>query len=144
SMPDEELMRAAAAGSLSTPEGLDGQVRRMMTNAKARQALDEFVSEWLRFDLVLNTVKDRTLYPQFTPELAAAMKEETRRLVADLVWNDRNFMDLFRANYSFLNSDLASLYDVPAPANEFDRVVFPASSERAGFLGQGTFLASTS
>jgi len=144
SMPDEELMRAAAAGSLSTPEGLDGQVRRMMTNAKARQALDEFVSEWLRFDLVLNTVKDRTLYPQFTPELAAAMTEETRRLVADLVWNDRNFMDLFRANYSFLNSDLASLYDVPAPANEFDRVVFPASSERAGFLGQGTFLASTS
>jgi hypothetical protein len=144
SMPDDELTRAAASGALATPEGLDKQVRRMIGDARARQALDEFVSEWLRFDLAINAVKDRTIYPQFTPELAAAMTEETRLLVADLVWNNGNFMDLFRANYSFLNSDLASLYGEAAPANEFGRVVFPAASGRAGFLGQGTFLASTS
>jgi hypothetical protein len=144
SMPDDELMRAAATGALSTSEGLDQQVRRMMKNPGGRQALDEFVSEWLRFDLVLNAVKDRTIYPQFTPELAAAMTEETRRLISDLVWNDRSFMELFTARYSFLNSDLATLYNVPAPAEEFDRVQFPGSSARAGFLGQGTFLASTS
>ena len=51
---------------------------------EARQAVDEFVSEWLRFDLAVNAVKDRMIYPQFTPELAIAMTEETRRLVADL------------------------------------------------------------
>jgi hypothetical protein len=144
STPDDELLASAASGALEKPEGLDQQVRRLIGDARARQAVDEFVSEWLRFDLAVNAVKDRTIYPQFTPELALAMTEETRRLVADLVWNDRNFMDLFRANYSFLNSDLAALYDLPAPANEFDRVPFPAGSERAGFLGQGTFLALTS
>jgi hypothetical protein len=144
SLPDAQLLQAAAAGELATPEALDRQVRRMMGDARARQAVDEFVSEWLRFDLAANAVKDRTIYPQFTPELAAAMTEETRRLIADLVWNRRDFMDIFRANYSFLNSDLASLYGLPAPVNEFDRVQFPAGSERAGFLGQGTFLAATS
>ena len=144
SMPDDELIRDAASGTLATEHGLDKQVGRMIADTRARQALDEFVSEWLRFDLAANAVKDRTIYPQFTPELAAAMTEETRLLVADLVWNDRNFMDLFRANYSFINSDLAALYGVPAPAKEFGRVALPAESKRAGFLGHGTFLASTS
>jgi uncharacterized protein DUF1592/uncharacterized protein DUF1588/uncharacterized protein DUF1587/uncharacterized protein DUF1595/uncharacterized protein DUF1585 len=143
-MPDEELLRAAASGALAHRDGLHRQVLRMLADARARQALDEFVSEWLRFDLALNAVKDRTIFPQFTPELALAMTEETRRLIADLAWNDRNFMDLFRADYGFLNADLAALYGFPAPAGEFERVKFPAASDRAGFLGQGTFLASTS
>jgi hypothetical protein len=144
SMPDQELMRAAAVDELLTAEGIERQVRRMIGDPRARQALDEFTSEWLRFDLTLNAVKDRTTFPQFTPELAAAMTEETRRLVASLVWNGGNFMDLFRANYSFLNSDLAALYGVKTPAEEFGRVEFPPASPRAGILGQGTFLASTS
>jgi hypothetical protein len=69
------------------------------------------------------------------------MTEEARQFVADLVWSDRNFMDAFTANYGFVNADLASIYGVPAPAREFERVAFPAESERAGLLGQVLFLA---
>ena len=72
------------------------------------------------------------------------MTEETRRLAADLVWNDRNFMELFSADYTFLNSDLAALYKLPAPPVEFVRVTLPPETGRAGILGQGTFLALTS
>jgi hypothetical protein len=144
SMPDEELLASAASGDLTTPAGVDKAVGRMLADSRAKQSLDEFSSEWLRFDLVLNTVKDRAIYPQFTPELAAAMTEETRRLIADAVWSDRNFMDIFRADYAFLNSDLAALYKFPAPASEFDKVKFPADSDRAGILGEAMFLAATS
>ncbi|MBO0721332.1 MAG: DUF1588 domain-containing protein, partial [Blastocatellia bacterium] len=63
--------------------------------------------------------------------------------IADLVWNDRNFMDAFTADYSFINADLAPIYGVSAPAREFERVALPAESERAGLLGQGLFLALT-
>jgi len=143
-MPDEALFRAAAAGELDTEEGRRKHARRMLSDPKAREALDEFTAQWLRFDQVLNTVKDRNLYPQFNLSLAASMTEETRRMVADLVWNDRNFMDLFRADYAFVSSDLAALYGLPAPAAEFDRVKFPPDSERAGILGQAAFLAMTS
>ena len=80
----------------------------------------------------------------FKPELAAAMTEETRRLIADAVWNDRNFMTVFKADYAFLNSDLANLYKFPAPAGEFERVKFPADTDRGGLLGEATFLALTS
>jgi len=72
------------------------------------------------------------------------MTEETRRMIQDAVWNDRDFMNIFRADYGFLNSDLATLYGLPTPPAEFSRVNFPADSERAGILGEATFLALTS
>ncbi|MBL8210168.1 MAG: DUF1592 domain-containing protein, partial [Bryobacterales bacterium] len=143
-MPDAELFRAAGSGELANEAGIRKQAARLLADAKARQALDEFTSQWLRFDLVLNAVKDRNLYPQFNLQLATAMTEESRRLVADLVWNDRDFMDFFRADYAFVNSDLATLYGLPAPPSEFAKVQFPADSERSGVLGQAAFLAMTS
>ncbi len=143
-MPDEDLFRAAERGELNSAAGVEKQVSRMLDDAKARQAVDEFISQWFRFDTVLAMVKERRAYPQFTRELALAMTEETRRLVADLVWNGGNFMDLYTAGYSFLNPDLASLYKLPSPAEEFGRVDMPAESGRAGILGHASFLAMTS
>jgi hypothetical protein len=71
------------------------------------------------------------------------MTQEARAFVSDLVWNDRNFMELFTGAYGYPDSDLAAIYGVAAPAKEFDRVPFPPGSERAGLLGQGLFLAGT-
>jgi Protein of unknown function (DUF1587)./Protein of unknown function (DUF1592)./Protein of unknown function (DUF1595)./Protein of unknown function (DUF1588)./Protein of unknown function (DUF1585). len=144
SMPDDDLLARAATGELLTAAGVEKAIRRMLADPRARPALDEFVSQWMRFDLVLNTVKDRAVYPQFTPELAAAMTEETRRLAADAVWENRNFMNIFLADYAFVNSDLATLYKLPPPAIEFDKVNLPPGSGRAGILGEAMFLAATS
>jgi hypothetical protein len=72
------------------------------------------------------------------------MTEEALTFVSDLVWNHRNFMTLFTADYGHVSPELAGIYGVAAPAKEFDRVPFPANSERAGILGEGLFLALTS
>jgi hypothetical protein len=72
------------------------------------------------------------------------MAEETRRLVADAVWNNRNFMDIFSADYAFINADLANVYGIPAPAEEYGKVSFPATSDRAGLAGEAGFLSLTS
>ena len=143
SMPDSDLLARAASGELATPQGVEKAARRMLDHPRAREALDEFFSQWMRFDRILTASKDRRKYPQFTRETAVAMTEEARVFADDLVWNDRNFMDLFTASYSFMNGDLAAIYGVPAPAKEFDRVSFPAGSDRAGVLGQTLFLALT-
>jgi len=143
-MPDDALWSEAASGALANPAAIERSIRRMMADPRAHDGLSEFASQWLRFDLALGAVKDRALFPQFTPQLAVAMTQETRRLLDDLVWGGRNFMEFFRADYSFLNSDLAALYGVPAPAGEFDRVQFPPASERAGILGHALFLTLTS
>jgi hypothetical protein len=144
SMPDEQLFSSAASGKLGTVEGVEQAARRMLQQPKARQAVDEFVSQWLRFDRVLNVVRDRRLFQQFNSGLAVAMTEETRRLIAHLAWDNKNFMEVYTARYGFLSAELAALYGFPTPTEEFGMVQFPASSDRAGLLGQATFLTLTS
>ena len=143
SMPDDALLAAAGRGELDTPEGVARAARRMLDDAKAHQALDEFVAQWLRFDRVLTATKERRAFPQFTPETALAMTQEARRFVSSLVWGNRDFTELFTAADAYPNGDLARIYGVEPPANDFDRVPFPANSERAGLLGQALFLTLT-
>src|ERR1051326_5743158 len=119
-MPDAELLAAAGRGDLSKPEESRKAIRRMLDDPRAHQAFDEFVSQWMRFDRLLGASKDRRKYPQFTREAAVAMTEETRLFLSDLAWNNRNFMDVYTADYGFVNGELASIYGVPAPAREFD------------------------
>jgi hypothetical protein len=143
SMPDAALFAAAARGELATPQGVEKTARRMLDDPRAHEALNEFTGQWLRFDRILTASKDRRKYPQFKRETAVAMTEEALAFVGDLVWNDRSFMDLFTANYGFVDVELAPIYKVTAPDKEFGRVAFPAGSERAGILGQAMFLALT-
>ena len=63
--------RAPRAVSWRTPGSVEKQARRMLRRSAARQSVDEFTSEWLRFDRLLSAVKDRRRYPQYSPELAA-------------------------------------------------------------------------
>jgi hypothetical protein len=142
-MPDSALLDSAARGDLSTPEGVEKAARTMLADNRARGALDEFVSQWLRFDRALNASKDRRRFPKFTRETAVAMTEEARQLVSYLVWGSHNFMDLFTADYAFVNADLARIYSIEPPAREFGRVQFPPDSDRAGVLGQALFLTLT-
>lgn len=142
-MPDEELLRAAERGELNSREGVERAARRMLSDPRAKAALDEFTSQWLRFDRMLTASKDRRIFQAFSRETAFAATEEARMFVAGLVWSNTNFMEFYTSDYGYANADLAKIYQVEAP-KEFDRVRFPDSSERAGILGQTLFLALTS
>ncbi|MBI4909462.1 MAG: DUF1592 domain-containing protein [Acidobacteria bacterium] len=144
SMPDDTLLKAAAAGELGTAAGVEMQARRMLASPKAREAVDEFIAEWIRFDRLSGTVRERRQYPQFTNELVVAMIEETRRMVSHLVWDKGNFMEFFSGAYTYVNGDLAKLYKVPAPKEDYGRVELPPQTQRAGILGQSSFLTMTS
>lgn len=143
-MPDDELFRAAASGELATREQIEATARRMLDDPRAKPAMDEFLAQWMRFDRVLGATRDRRRFREFNSEVAAAMVEETRQLFNHLVWHDRNFLEFFTADYTFVSSDLARLYGLPAPAEEFARVEYPADSGRSGVLGHGSFLVLTS
>src|SRR5262245_41983802 len=62
-MPDDALLDTAANGGLDTPEGVEQTARQMLTNSKARTALDEFVSQWLRFDRAFGDARGRRTFP---------------------------------------------------------------------------------
>lgn len=143
-MPDDALLDRAERGMLDSPAGVAAAARALLDDPRAKQGLDEFTSQWLRFDRALAAARERRTFPMFSRELVASMLEEERRFVGDLVWNNRDFMDLFRGGYGFVNAELAAVYKVPAPAQDFERVVFPKEQERAGILGHALFLTLTS
>ncbi len=143
-MPDDELLRCAARGELETTAGVERTARRILDDPRAKPALDEFTSQWLRFDRALAAAREKRSFPLFSRELVESMLEEAKRFVGDLVWNDRNFMDVYSGNYGFVNADLAAVYKVTAPAHDFDRTEFPAAQDRSGVLGQALFLTLTS
>src|SRR5579862_1742699 len=141
-MPDKALLEAASKGELRTVAGREAAARRLLEDPHAHQALDEFFDQWLRFDRVLNSSKEGRRFPEFSLEMAGNMVEETRRLLDHLVWDDRNFMELFTADYAYLSADLATLYKLPAPSGQFELVRFPDGMRRAGLLGEASFLAA--
>lgn len=142
-MPDEALLTAASKGELRTAAGRERAARRMLDDPRAGQAQDEFFNQWLRLDRVMQASKERRLFPEFSPELAAAMVEETRLLLQHLVSTNGNFLEILTADYGFLHSDLATLYGMPAPSAQFALARFPGDARRAGLLGHASFLAST-
>ncbi len=143
SMPDAALLEAARQGKLSSEEEIRKTAERLIADPKAKDNVDEFASQWLRYDRVLSSSKDRRQFRNFNRETALAMIGETRHFINDLVWNDRNFMELYTAGWGYLTTDLASIYGLPAPAREYEKVSFDPQSGRAGIMGQALFLTIT-
>jgi hypothetical protein len=140
-MPDRALFAAAAAGELATKEQILAQARRMLADPKARPTLAKFADQWLALDKIDNVVKDTVQFPEFTRALPALFKEETRRFVADVVWNRGGGLTmLLTAPYTFVNAQTAPLYDLaPPPGADFVRVDLDAR-RRSGILTQLAFL----
>lgn len=141
--PDEALLDAAEAGTLTTPEGLQAEAERLLDSDRFRDGLRAFVVDWLELHDLDHLQKDPGVFLHMTPELGAAAREETllgvERIVVDL---DGDIRDLFTTRDTFLDHTLAAVYDVPAPAPQgFHLVELPADEPRRGVFGQAAFLA---
>jgi mono/diheme cytochrome c family protein len=142
--PDQELLDAAAAGRLSTDEGLRAQAERMLASPRSRATVETFFSELLRLGKLEHLPQFRSKYRQVSSTLGPAMREETLRVVEEIALDpERDFREIFDAPFTYVNGELARLYGVAPPADEsaFVRVELPADGPRAGVLGQGSFLA---
>ncbi|MEZ5318255.1 MAG: DUF1592 domain-containing protein [Vicinamibacterales bacterium] len=142
--PDDALLAVAARGGLKDTATLEQQARRMLADPRADSLGPRFAGQWLRLQDVDKVHPDPNYFPDFDQELADAMKAETETFFVHLLREDRSVLDLFQADYSFLNERLARHYDVPGVAGpQFRRVTYPDATRR-GLLGQGSVLVQTS
>jgi mono/diheme cytochrome c family protein len=144
SMPDDELLRHAAAGDLHEPEVIAAQARRMLRDPRTRALAVEFGGNWLDFRRFeeIGTV-DRERFPQFTDELRQAMFEEPVRFLLDVFQTSRPILDLLYARDTFVNPILARHYGIPAAGNGMDkwvRVEDADRHDRGGLLPMAAFL----
>jgi mono/diheme cytochrome c family protein len=144
SIPDDELLDAAARGTLGSPAGLERQVRRMLADARSKALVDNFAAEWLQLRDLRNAVPDPDLFPAFDENLREAFRQETELFVEDQIKNDHSAPDLLSANYTFVNERLARHYAIPDVYGSRFRRVDLTDDRRGGLLGQGSVLTITS
>jgi hypothetical protein len=142
SVPDDELIAAAAKGGLSTPAALDRQVRRMLADPKAEALVSNFASQWLYLRELQNAKPDT---PEFDGNLRQSFQRETEMLFRTILRDDRSIVDLLDADFTFVDERLARHYGIPGVrGSRMRRVELGPESPRRGLLGQGSILTVTS
>ena len=144
SLPDDELLAQAKAHKLSDQKVLDREMKRMLADPRSEALATRFASQWLRLQDLDKVRPDAFWFPDYNQQLADAMRTETELFFNDIVKNDHSILDLFTANYTFVNERLARHYGIPnISGREFRRVEYPDGNRR-GILGQGAILVQTS
>lgn len=148
SIPDRGLRQAAAAGKLTTDAGIQEQVRRMLADPKARRLATEFFGQWLGFyDFDQYRGVDTSRFTTFTEEVREAMYEEAVAFFEHVIRQDRPVGDLFYADYTFLNRELARYYGLTGELEKIksrDRFERVETGNRGGMMRLGAVLTVTS
>ncbi len=142
--PDHELLTLASSGKLADKAVLERQVRRMLTDPRAEALATRFGSQWLRLQDLDKVQPDVRQYPDFDEQLRVAMRRETELFLQNLVRENRSVLELWNADYTFMNERLAIHYGVPnVSGNAFRRVSY-SDPQRRGLLAHASILTLTS
>jgi hypothetical protein len=139
--PDEQLLAAADAGQLHDRQQVAQHARRMLNDPRAIARSCQFISEWLNLDRLENLQPHPEKFPDWEPELATDMREETLQYFRYIVWEqNRPMTDLFHAQITFLTPRLASHYGLSPQGSDWQMYDLSAIPARGGLLTQGSVL----
>ena len=142
--PDAELLRVATEGRLSSSNELERQVHRMLADPRAETLSTRLAAQWLRLPDLEKIHPDVRTYPDFDEQLKFAMRRETELFFHNLVEEDRGLLELFTADYTFVNERLAKHYGIPDVRGDSFRRVSHVDNARHGILGHSSILTLTS
>jgi hypothetical protein len=142
--PDEELLDLAGAGRLSRSRTLEAQAQRMLADPRAEALGTRFASLWLRLQDLDKVQPDAFWFPNYHYQLMEAMRTETQMFFNHLVRENRSVLELYSADYSFMNERLANHYGIPGVTGDEFRMVSYPDDQRNGILGHGSILVQTS
>jgi hypothetical protein len=153
SLPDTELFELAKKGELRA--NLDDEMDRMLADSKSQRFIENFVGQWLLTRDVegINVDPRRVLgikdlseaFKVFGQRQRRAMRLETESLFAYLLKENRSALELFTADYTFLNEQLANFYGIEGvKGDSMQKVSLPKDSHRGGIFTHGSLLVVTS
>ena len=145
-LPDEALLDAAEAGGLADAAGVASETTRMLADPRAKQGVENFIAELYSLWLLDEKLKDDILYPEWTPTLRAAMRDELLMRIDEVVFTaPTDFFSLYDSRKVFVNNELAAVYGLPASEPDMWRSAELAEdSPRKGLIGSGLILAMNS
>ena len=142
SIPDDELLQLAIAGTLKQPTVLERQVKRMLADQRSLTLSSNFVNQWLDMKRLDEIVPDSAVFPY------ASGRADPRRdfrteltLFADSIFReDRSVADLLSATHTYVNERVALQYGIADVKGDRFRRVELTQSVRWGLLGKGAVL----
>jgi Protein of unknown function (DUF1592)/Protein of unknown function (DUF1588)/PA14 domain len=144
SLPDKELLDAAATGKLTNRDEVARQAQRLLADRRAKVKVREFLLTWLKVDQAPDLSKDPKRYPGFDHAIASDLRTSLELFLDDVVWSDSSdFRQLFLTDEVYLNGRLAAFYGLIPKVPEFRtellagapfRKFKPDGDKRAGVL----------
>ena len=153
SAPDAELLSRAEDGSLLDAVTYRAQVERLLGDARARSALDEFFGDWIKAE-DLPALDAKNADPVFkafagsqlpSASLRRDMIDDVLGLLGYYTWRKPSGVaSLFQTQSSFARSpELAALYGAPAWDGSAEPPPLP-TDQRPGLLTRALFLSTGS
>lgn len=135
SVPDQELLTAAAKGELSTKEQVAKQAERMLADPRGRAKLRDFLLTWLKVEDGHDLAKDAKKFPGFDAEVISDLRTSVELFLDDILWSDASdYRKLLLSDELYLNGRLAKFYGAKLPADAAFEKVKLDEGKRGGVL----------
>ncbi|MEI7698996.1 MAG: DUF1592 domain-containing protein [Planctomycetia bacterium] len=144
SIPDEELLTAADMGLLYDEGQYRSQIRRMLSDPRARALGENFGLQWLGLRNFEGVKPDLQVYPEYTADLARDLADEAVNFVTLVFRENRPLTDLISANYVVVNGRLAQYYGLNLAEDATWQTVSIADGRRGGVTTMASVLTSSS
>lgn len=141
-IPDDELLEAAAEGKLSDDAALRAQVERMLDDPRAATLASDFVHQWLDIKRLDEVDPDTAIFPYASGrgDPRGDYLTELTLFARSIFDEDRSVLDLMTARHTYLNERVALLYGITDVKGDRFRRVELDDSRRWGLLGKGAVL----
>ena len=143
SMPDDELLKLAAAGTLGEPATRRKQVARILADPKGQRFVSNFTRIWLELDNIGKMPPSKDFVSYYRDNLDSAIRKETELFFGHILDKNLPPREFLAANYSFLNRELAEHYGMPGLKGNHFRKVSLSNASRGGILGHASFLTAS-
>jgi cytochrome c553 len=143
SLPDRELLQAAATGKLTTRDQIARQAERMVGDLRTHSKIHDFLLQWLKVDQVPDLAKDPARFPGFDKSIASELRTSLELFLDDVIWSDvSDFRQLLLADVLYMDGKLARFYGADLSADAPFQKVSLKSGERAGILTHPYLMAA--
>lgn len=145
SLPDAQLLQAAANNQLKSKEQVRAHVVRILPDLRTKAKIRQFLLHWLHVEQPPDLAKDPKKFAKFTDAIAGDLRTSLELALDEAVWQkSSDFRDLLLADTMFVNKRLAEYYDLPVPeSNDFVSVRVD-SNKHAGVLAHPYLMATHS
>jgi hypothetical protein len=119
-------------------------VKRMLTDPRSSAIADNFAGQWLELRNLDVVKPDPQKFPDWTPELRDAMKQESSLFFDYILRENHPMAEFLNARYTFLNERLAKHYGIEGVKGTEFRKVDLTTEQRGGLLSQAGVLTVSS